>query len=84
MKTLILVSALCFVTSVALGVFTEHRLNPTEVYACEVIDYNQIEAIVAKHAVAPQIQPLDVEKIKHVRQFTYAPVFCVKDTCNGR
>ncbi|MDJ1492891.1 hypothetical protein QNI19_08110 [Cytophagaceae bacterium DM2B3-1] len=83
MQIRILLSALCFVLGLAVGVFTEHRLNPDEVYDCEVIDYSQIEQIVAKQVAAHPVQPLDVEKIKHVKSFTYAPVFQVMDTCKG-
>ncbi|MDJ1498685.1 hypothetical protein QNI19_37480 [Cytophagaceae bacterium DM2B3-1] len=83
MKIHILLSTLCFVLGLAVGIFTEHRLNPDEVYTCEVIDYTQIEQIVAKQVAAHTVQPLDVEKIKHVKSFTYAPVFQVMDTCKG-
>ncbi|MDJ1481564.1 hypothetical protein QNI16_13780 [Cytophagaceae bacterium YF14B1] len=54
-----------------------------EVYECETIDYAQIESIVAKQVVAHPVQPLDVEQIKHIKSFTYAPVFQVMDTCKG-
>ncbi|MDJ1499402.1 hypothetical protein [Xanthocytophaga agilis] len=83
MKVLILISALCFVVGLAGGLLVEHHFNPPEVYECEVIDYSQIEQIVAKQVASHPVQMLDVEKIKHVRQFTYAPVFCVRDTCKG-
>ncbi|MDJ1473371.1 hypothetical protein [Xanthocytophaga flava] len=83
MQLRLLLSALCFVFGLAIGAFTEHRLNPVEVYECETIDYSKIESIVAKQVVAHSVQPLDVEKIKHVKSFTYAPVFQVMDTCKG-
>ncbi|MDJ1473159.1 hypothetical protein [Xanthocytophaga flava] len=79
----LLLSALCFVFGLATGIFTEHRLNPAEVYECETIDYAQIESIVARQVAAHPIQPLDVEKIKHVKNFTYAPIFQIRDTCKG-
>ncbi|MDJ1503515.1 hypothetical protein [Xanthocytophaga agilis] len=78
MQIRILLSALCFVLGLAVGLFTEHRLNPDEVYDCEVIDYTQIEQIVGKQVAAHQMQPLDIEKIKHVKSFTYAPVYSVQ------
>ncbi|MDJ1498818.1 hypothetical protein QNI19_38165 [Cytophagaceae bacterium DM2B3-1] len=78
MKIQILIAALCFVFGLALGIFTEHRLNPVQVFDCEVIDYSQIEQIVAKQVATHQVQPLDVEKIKHVKSFTYAPVYSVQ------
>ncbi|MDJ1486006.1 hypothetical protein QNI16_36330 [Cytophagaceae bacterium YF14B1] len=83
MQLRLLLSALCFVFGLAIGVFTENRLNPVEVYECETIDYAQIESIVAKQVATHSVQPLDVEKIKHVKSFTYAPVFQVMDTCKG-
>ncbi|MDJ1466947.1 hypothetical protein [Xanthocytophaga flava] len=75
MKLLILISALCFVVGLASGLFVEHHFNLPEVYDCEVIDYSQIEQIVAKQVASHPVQMLDVEKIKHVKSFTYAPIY---------
>jgi hypothetical protein len=80
-KFSILFSVLCLVLGVALGFFIEHRLDKPVSIDCEVIDYGQVEAIVARQVKQHSIQPFDVNKIKHVRSFTYAPVFHTADTC---
>jgi hypothetical protein len=74
---------LCLVLGVALGFFIEHRLDKPVSIDCEVIDYSQVEAIVARQVKQHAVQPFDVSKIKHVKSFTYAPVVCRCDSLAG-
>lgn len=88
MKPVFVFSVLCLVLGVALGFFIEERLDQPVAIDCEVMDYDKLEAIVARqvkaHAVqAHAVQPFDVSKIKHVRSFTYAPVVCSCDSLAG-
>ena len=84
MKPTILPAALCLVTGLAIGVFVEHRLEKPLKIDCELIDYAQVEAIVARQVKTHAIQPLDIDKIKRVKGFTYAPHYsislCSQDT----
>ena len=77
MKPTILLAALCFVTGIALGVFIEHRLEKPVSIDCELIDYDHVESIVARQVKTHAIQPLDIDKIKRVKGFTYAPHYSI-------
>jgi uncharacterized protein YneF (UPF0154 family) len=82
-KFSVLISVLSLVLGVALGFFVEDRLDKPVSIDCEVIDYQKVEAIVARQVKQYSVQPFDVSKIKHVKSFTYAPVVCNCDSLAG-
>ena len=74
-KTLLyaLAGLLCFSAGVSAGMLLDDRLDKP--CACEKVDYSQIGGIVEKALKANAVQPFDVEKIKNVKGFTYAPQY---------
>lgn len=74
-KTLLyfLIGLLCLSAGVSAGLLIDDRLDKP--CLCEPTDYGQIGGIVEKALEANAVQPFDVEKIKNVKGFSYAPQY---------
>jgi hypothetical protein len=59
--------------SFAAGWMVSSWFNKPHCPACESVNYEQIGTLMEKAAKAHAVQPFDVDKIKNVRGFTYAP-----------
>jgi hypothetical protein len=73
-KIEIFIIALSLFFSFAAGWIVSDWFNqPLRCPDCEKVDYEQIGKLMEKVAKAHSVQGFDVEKIKNVRGFTYAP-----------
>ncbi|MBC7775311.1 MAG: hypothetical protein H7246_07725 [Phycisphaerae bacterium] len=73
-KIEIFIFAIVIFFSFATGWMVSDWFNkPPSCPSCEQVNYEQIGILVEKAVKSQAVQPFDVDKIKNVRGFTYAP-----------